>query len=139
MAEAIEQMKELIKEMQLGQTKTMETMMTTMFNKMTETAKTAGLDKQKGCEPGQIDERKNMKGPDPFDGQEKRYSEWKAKMNVYLKMRVPESVNILKYISKHQEKSIDDKAMNEIANDLIIETLEEMLSISLIPLVMKTD
>ena len=46
-----------------------------MFNKMTETAKTAGLDKQKGCEPGQIDERKNMKGPDPFDGQEKRYSE----------------------------------------------------------------
>ena len=119
--EPIAQMKELIKEMQLGQTRQMEVMMQTMFMKMQESTKTAGLEARKGCEPGQIDDKKHMRGPDPFDGQEKRYMEWKAKMTVYLKMKVPESVNIFKYISKHQDKQINEKEMEDMTEELIIE------------------
>jgi hypothetical protein len=65
--EPMEQMKELIKEMQAGQARSMETMMKTMFDRMKE-SNLAGPEGRKGHEPGQIDDRKNIRGPEPFDG-----------------------------------------------------------------------
>ena len=47
--------------------------------------------------------------------------EWKAKLTVFLKMKVPESVNIFKYISKHQDKQINEKEMEDMTDELIIE------------------
>ena len=113
-------MKELIREMQLGQTKSMEAMMTAMFDKMQE-GRTAGMDTKRGCEPGQIDEKKNMRSPDPFDGSERKYPEWKAKMTAYLKLKVPESTSILKYMYKHQDKPINNDAIKDMMDELILE------------------
>jgi hypothetical protein len=42
-------------------------------------------------------------------------------MTVYLKLKVPESVNILKYVAKKQDKCISDESIPEIASELIIE------------------
>jgi hypothetical protein len=136
---AIDEMKELIKEMQNGQTRAMQSMMESMFAKMTESKTTAGMENKKGCEPGQLDEKKNMRSPEAFDGNDKKFQEWKVKMTTYLKVKVPESTNIFKFIYKHQEKSVTDIAMDEMVNDLIIDKrLVENFSTSLHELLLRT-
>ena len=138
MTTPVEEMKELIKEMQAGQAKSMEHMMTIMFDKMKESNIVAGTDTRRAQEPGQIDERKNIRGPDTWDGSEKKYQEWKTKMMVYLKLKVPESIHILKHVAKNQDKCISDETIRDIASDLILEpNLVSNFSTSLHDLLLK--